>query len=92
MTSSTSTNGTSRNQDNPMDKVASESAARMEQMFDELQKFQEAQHQRAVEMIDEGARMMKASVEYGMKLSDEWRKIALQANRQASEMFTTKWF
>lgn len=76
---------------NPVERMASESGARVEQWLEEYKKLEEEQHRRAAEMIDEGARMAKASLEYGTKLGDEWRKLALQANKQMIEMFSTKW-
>ena len=87
------TNGTTKTDETPIQKIASEGTARVEQMFGEFEKFEAQQQQRAVDMIDEGARLMKASVEYSMKLGEEWRKLALQANKQAMEMFSgAKWF
>ncbi|MEL6188136.1 MAG: hypothetical protein AAFU79_26220 [Myxococcota bacterium] len=83
---------TEKNDANPMEKLATESTHRMEQMIEDYKKFESQQQQKAMEMIDEGAKMMKASVEYGMKMSEEWRRLALQANRQATELFTTRWF
>lgn len=85
-----STNGTTN--ENPVSKMATEGTARVEQWFDEYKRFEADQHKRTLEMIDEGARVMKASVEYGLKMNEEMRKMALQAQKQASEMFAVKWF
>lgn len=84
-----STNGTP---ENPVTKMANENAARVEQWFGEYKRFEADQQKRTLEMIDESARVMKASVEYGMKMSEEWRKMALQAQKQTAELFTSKWF
>ncbi len=85
------TNGTDK-MENPLQKMTAEGAARMEQMMEEMKKFEAQQHQRAMELIDESAKVMKASFDYGIKMTEEWRKMAVEANKQAVEMMTsTKW-
>lgn len=37
--------------------------------------------------IDELAKLMKDSVDYTCKISEEWRKAAMEATQQANEMF-----
>lgn len=87
-----STSDATQTKENPLGKMARDGSSRMEQMVGEVRKFEEQQHQRAVEMIDESARMVKTSVEHSIKLAEDMRKMALEANRQAMEFFTTKWF
>lgn len=78
--------------ENPAAKIASQGHAKVEQWFDELQKFEVDHQKRALEFIDEGARMMKSGLEYSIKMSEEWRKMTLQAQKQAVELWTAKWF
>lgn len=76
----------------PIEKLANQGRERLEQMFQDYKTFEAQQQEKAVEMIDEGVKMMKANMEYGLKISEEWRRLALKTNRQVAELFTTRWF
>ena len=82
-----------KNSGTPFDDIGAETSARMETLFAEFKAFETEQHKRAVEMVDEGARFVKASMEYGVKLSDEWRKMAVETHRRALQVFSSpRWF
>lgn len=78
--------------ENPFDKLAAEGTSKMEHFMEEYKRLEEQQQQRAVELIDEGAKMVKASVDYGIKLTDEMRRMTIETNRQVLEMFSTRWY
>jgi hypothetical protein len=81
-----------QNEHNPVEKTANESSQRMEALFADYQKFEAQQREKASEMIDEYSKMLKTGIEYGVKVGEEWRRMALQANRQAAESFSGRWF
>lgn len=63
--------------------------ARVEAMFEELEKLQKANMEQFELAVDEGAKLMKASAEYTTKMMDEWRRVALATTRQATQAFSS---
>ncbi len=57
---------------------------RMEQLGVELAKLQGQNVERAQTAIDESAKLMKASLEAGNQLANEWRKIGVEMTRKAT--------
>jgi hypothetical protein len=76
-------------------KLAEEQIGRMSAAFGELDKVQARileQARQAIdesEAIDESARLAKESMAYMAELGAEWRRIAMDAGRQAGERFAT---
>jgi hypothetical protein len=62
----------------------------MDKMAEQVQSMQGQAVERTKEAIDETARLMKESVAYATALSNEWRKVSLEATKKATEMVTPK--
>lgn len=71
-------------------KMSAEQLERMEQMTAQFEEMQQKTLARAYEAIDESARLMKESIAYTVKLSEEWRKITVDATKKAAEASTAK--
>lgn len=71
-------------------KATQEQLARMDKMAEQVQSMQGQAVERTKEAIDETARIMKESVAYATALSNEWRKVSLEATKKATEMVTPK--
>jgi predicted transcriptional regulator len=71
-------------------KATQEQLARMDKMAEQVQSMQGQAVERTKEAIDETARLMKESVAYATALSNEWRKVSLEATKKATEMVTPK--
>jgi len=56
---------------------------RWEQMTKEYQALEAKNVEQARMMIDEGAKLMKATLDQSVKLTAEWRKLALETTRQS---------
>ncbi|MBK6514581.1 MAG: hypothetical protein IPM79_32810 [Polyangiaceae bacterium] len=65
-------------------KMTAEQVARFEQMTAQYEEMQQKAMERAFEAIDESARLMKESLSYATKLSDEWRKITVENGKKAA--------
>ncbi|MFO0724166.1 MAG: hypothetical protein U1E65_10310 [Myxococcota bacterium] len=57
---------------------------RVESYWKELETIEQKNLEQARMMIDEGAKLMKAGLDYSMKVSAELRKIALDATQRAT--------
>jgi hypothetical protein len=68
---------------------ADEQITKMETFFREIQKLEERNVEAAHRAIDESSRLWKESIAYGVRLSNEWRTLALKSTRQAAEMMST---
>jgi hypothetical protein len=62
--------------------------ARVEAWQKEMVRLEEQNYVRANEAIEESARLAKESLAYAQKLQAEWRKISLDAMKQAAEPFS----
>lgn len=67
---------------------ADESINKMETFFREIQKMEEKNVETANRAVDESARLWKETIAYGVRLSNEWRALALKTTRQAAEMMS----
>jgi hypothetical protein len=56
--------------------------ARVEQLSTELASIEQRAIERAVEAVDESAKLFKASLQYGLELSAAWRKQSIDATKQ----------
>jgi hypothetical protein len=63
---------------------------RVESFYQELASMEAKNAEQARMAIDEGAKLMKETIEYGLKLSAEWRKVALDTTRRAAELVPPK--
>lgn len=61
-----------------------EHVKRVEAYWKELEAIEQKNIEQARTMIDEGARLMKASLDYSLKVSAEFRKIALDATQRVT--------
>ena len=71
-------------------KMVAEQTGRIETMCEELDKLENQGIDQLRTAIDEATRMMKSSVEYQTQISNEWRKLALEATRRAAELLTPR--
>lgn len=65
-------------------KASAAEFARIEEMQKQFEDAQKKALVRAFEAIDESARLMKESLGYAVKLSDEWRKITVENTKKAA--------
>lgn len=65
-------------------KASAAELARMEQMQKQFEDLQKQAITRTFEAIDESARLMKESLSYAVKLSEEWRKITIENTKKAA--------
>ncbi|MFL5321431.1 MAG: hypothetical protein ACJ790_17350 [Myxococcaceae bacterium] len=71
-------------------KFMNEQVTRMHQMFEEFSKMQLQATAQATKAIDDGARLMKDSINYAQQLSEELRKLSLESSKKAADFFTPK--
>lgn len=69
----------------PFQTFAHDQLERMTALFEEWKKLEAQGIERAKAAVDEAANLMKTSLGYAVQLSEQWRKLALEAGRQASE-------
>jgi hypothetical protein len=70
--------------------LSAEHVARMEAMTAQYEEMRRLSIARMTEAVDESARLFKESIAYATTLSDEWRKIALEATKKAAQNASTK--
>jgi hypothetical protein len=63
-------------------KMGATSLARMEEVEGAVREMQKKVLTRTVEAIDESARLMKESLAYSMKLTEEWQKITVENGKK----------
>src|SRR5690349_878251 len=68
-------------------KLLDEQIARLGEMSREMEKLQATTMDQARQAIDESARLFKESLNYGGLMMNEWRRMALEASRQAVDAF-----
>jgi hypothetical protein len=61
---------------------------RIEKLFENIEEMGAKNRQAAHEAIDEYARLIKATVDYTVRLQDEWRRVALESSRRTADMMT----
>jgi hypothetical protein len=58
--------------------------------LEQLASLESKSAEQAKVAIDESAKLMKQTLEYSLKMSAEWRKLALENSRRAGEWMTPK--
>jgi hypothetical protein len=71
-------------------KLVDEQGVRVQSMFEEMAKLEARSMEQARVAIDESTRLMKSALDYQAQLSAEWRKLALEAAKRATELVTPK--
>jgi hypothetical protein len=66
-----------------------EGIGRLKDTYAELDRVQRQHMEQAHTAIDEFARLMKDSVSYSSRLTDEWRKVAMDTTERAGKMFSS---
>lgn len=70
----------------PFRGFAQDQIDRMGTIFEEWKKLEAQGVERAHAAIDEAAKLVKTSFGYATQLTEEWRKLALAAGRQAMDL------
>jgi hypothetical protein len=73
---------------NAFRKLAEEQTGRMAALQDEIGRFETEGRTRAEGGVEEYGRLLKESLKYGVQVSGEWRKLALEATRRVAEIIT----
>lgn len=63
---------------------------RFEKMLGEMEKLEKERHQRALHALDDMTNLVKSSMAYQQQLTDEWRKMGVEATRKVMAMGTTE--
>ena len=79
---------TSQSQQTQQTKTVEDSMGKMESFFREIQKLEAQNIEAANRAIDESARLWKESIAYSVKLTNEWRALALKTTKQAADMMS----
>ena len=72
---------------NPMTETLQEQRTLVAQGLDDLAKAQEANLRRTREAADEMTEVVKASMNYGIRLSQEWMNLGMTASRRTMSAF-----
>lgn len=67
----------------PFQSFSREQLDRVGALFQEWQKLEAQGVERAKTAVDEAANLFKTSLGYAVQLSEQWRKLALEAGRNA---------
>jgi hypothetical protein len=67
------------------EKVVTDQVARLESFYREVGKLQSGAIAQIATGVDDAARFTKETVTYGQQLSEQWRKLALDATRKVAE-------
>lgn len=70
-------------------KLTDENVKRMEAFMADWQKAQEKSIAHTQQTLDEATKLVKENMEYGMKMSAEFQKLAVASSKQAAEIFTS---
>jgi hypothetical protein len=62
---------------------------RFEQMLAEMERLEKERHERAVSAIDDVAKLVKSGIDYQQQLTEQWRKLGLDAARKSAQMMGT---
>lgn len=71
-------------------KLMDDQMARMGSLFEEVGKLNEKALAQTMTAIDETAKLVKETVTYANTLGTEWRKVTMDATRQAAEAVKSK--
>lgn len=69
---------------------AAEQASHAESMVSELTKIETQGAEQARLLVDEWAKISHATLAYGLELSNQWRKLALDAGKRSVEAVAPK--
>lgn len=69
-------------------RMTQEGLHRMQAFFDELAKLEGSQYERTRTAADEVAKLVGDTFSYANQMTNEWRKLTLEATRRSTEMFT----
>lgn len=71
-------------------KLVDEQVSRFTAMGEEVAKLEQKGLEQVRTAVDEAAKMTKESFAYAAQLSAEWRKLALEATKRASELISAR--
>ncbi len=71
-------------------KMAGEPMKQFEEVIANINTMQEQSVERASDAIDGSAKLVKDSLRYSQELTQQWRKLSLDASKRAAEMMTPK--
>jgi hypothetical protein len=71
-------------------KIIDDQLQRANSFQDELGRLEQKGIEQARAAVDEAAKLAKESLTYAAQLGAEWRKMAIEATRRATEMMTFK--
>lgn len=71
-------------------KAMDEQMARMTNLFEEVGKLSEKSLQQTMTSVDEMAKLVKESLVYANNLGAEWRKMTVEATKQAADTVKSK--
>lgn len=71
-----------------MRQAAEAQIARVQSFYDNASQWESRSVEQTRSAVDESARLMRESVQYATQLSTEWRKLSLDAMRNAFQMMT----
>lgn len=72
-------------------KSLEDQAARIESAQEEMASFERKQMEQMVHGVEEMSRLFKEGINYSSQLSEQWRKMSLEAMRRTTAMMTTPW-
>lgn len=75
---------------NPFRGLIEEQLKRTEAFWKDVAEMEAKNAEQARAAIDESAKLMKETLDYGLKLSAEWRKMAMEATKRAADMSQAK--
>jgi len=78
--------GSSQTQHGAWQKAVDEGAARVEAWHADWGKLESKAIEQAREAVDEGAKLMKASIDLAADLTAAWRQLGMEAIRRSTEM------
>lgn len=71
-------------------KVIGDQGTRVESMMNEYARVEQKGAEQAKQAMDEWMKIATASMSYGMELSEQWRKLSMEATRRAFDLVTPK--
>lgn len=69
-------------------KIVEDQVARVQQLQDDLARFEQKGIEQMRTAVDESAKIAKESINYLSQLTAEWRKLSIDATRRAAELMT----
>jgi hypothetical protein len=72
-------------------KAIEDQTTRIESAQEEMATFERKQVEQMVRGAEEMARLFKEGINYNTQISEQWRKMSLEAMRRTTAMMTTPW-